>query len=68
MLSTILVLYPWLTTVAFAGLVVLGPLLGSWLVTRPRVTTALLSLAATAVVFLTLLPTSRALEVGCAIE
>lgn len=68
MLSTILVSYPWLTTAAFLSLALLGPVLGSRLVSRPRVTTALLVLAGAAVVLLTLMPTSRVLDVGCAVE
>lgn len=68
MITTFLVEHPWLTTVGFIGVIVLGPLLGYWLVDRPRLTKwlALASLVPTAL--LTLAPTSRALEVGCASE
>lgn len=65
---TTLVQHPWITTVAFVGIVVLGPLVGSWLVPRSRLTGALLAVAVVAVAVLTLTPTGRDLAVGCELE
>lgn len=67
-LSTILAEHPWLTTVTLAVLVVVGPLLGAWLVGRRRSTAVLLGLALLVVAALTLVPTSRDLERGCWVE
>lgn len=68
MLSTILVEHPWLTTVALLALVLLGPVVGAWLVPRRRLTAALLGLSIGLVALLTLVPTSRELTVGCTNE
>ncbi|QWZ10098.1 VanZ family protein [Nocardioides panacis] len=68
MLSTILVEYPWITTVALVVLVVLGPLVGAWLVPNVPMTRVLLTVSIGAVALLTLVPTSRDLAVGCATE
>ncbi|MBE7323526.1 VanZ family protein [Nocardioides sp. Y6] len=68
MLSTILVEHPWLTTTTLVALVVVGPLLGAWLVGRQRTTAVLLALALLVVAALTLVPTSRDLERGCWVE
>lgn len=68
MLSTILVEHPWLTTTTLVALVVVGPLLGAWLVGRQRTTGVLLALALLVVAALTLVPTSRDLERGCWVE
>lgn len=68
MLSTILVEYPWLTSAAFFMLVLLGPIAGAWLVPRPFVTRMALALSIVTLTLLTLIPTTRAPSVGCAIE
>jgi glycopeptide antibiotics resistance protein len=68
MLSTILVEYPWMTTVALVVLVVLSPFVGAWLVPRVRITRVLLTVSIVALALLTLVPTSRDLAVGCAKE
>ncbi|WP_158564308.1 VanZ family protein [Jiangella anatolica] len=68
MISTALVEHRWATTTALVALVVLGPLAGAWLVRRRRVTRALLGLAAVPIALLTLVPTSRELTAGCAVE
>lgn len=68
MITTLLVEHPWLTTVTFLALVGLGPLVGTWLVARPRLGAWLGIAALVPIVGLTLVPTSRALEVGCAVE
>nr|WP_281387175.1 VanZ family protein [Jiangella mangrovi] len=57
-----------MTTTALVVLVVLGPLAGAWLVRRPRVTRVLLGLSLVPVAMLTLVPTSRELDAGCAVE
>lgn len=66
MLSSILVEYPWMTTVALAVLVFFGPVVGAWLAPRAWITRVLLTLSIVTVVLLTLIPTSRELEFGCA--
>lgn len=68
MLATILVEYPWLTTAALLGLLVLGPVAGAWLARRPQTTRALLGLSIMTVALLTLVPTGRDLTVSCTIE
>ncbi|CAM3658446.1 VanZ family protein [Nocardioides zeicaulis] len=68
MSTTILVEHPWLTTVALAALVVLGPVVGHLLVARPRLSGWLGVAALLPIAVLTLAPTSRSLAVGCAIE
>src|SRR5918994_1037734 len=57
-----------MTTMALAVLVVLGPLVGAWLVPRIRTTQALLSLSIVAVALLALAPTGRELAMGCVVE
>lgn len=68
MITTLLVEHPWLTTVTLLALVGLGPLVGAWLVLRPRPARWLGIAALVPIVVLTLVPTSRSLEVGCAVE
>ncbi|MDT0165477.1 VanZ family protein [Actinotalea sp. AC32] len=68
MLATVLVTYPWMTTVALVVLAGLGPVAGAWLARRPRATLGLLVVSVLAVGFLTLVPTSRELPTGCAVE
>lgn len=68
MISTVLVDHPWLTTTALIGLIVIGPLVGAWLVPHRRVTRALLGLSMVPVLLLTLVPTHRELSIGCAVE
>lgn len=60
--------HPWLTSVALLLAVTVGPLLGYWLVERPRLALSLGLLSVLPVVALTLVPTSRDLVVGCAAE
>jgi len=64
-ISTFLVQYPWVTTVALLALVLVGPLLGSWLVTRRSLTWWLTGIAAVAVLIITLYPESRTPPPGC---
>ncbi len=68
MITTLLVEHPWLTTVTLLALVGLGPLVGAWLIPRPRPARWLGIAALVPIVVLTLVPTSRSLEVGCAVE
>lgn len=68
MITTVLVEHPWMTTVGLAALVVLGPVVGYGLVARPRLAAWLGMAALVPVAVLTLAPTSRSLEVGCAVE
>lgn len=67
-ITTFLVEHPWITTVGFVALVVLGPVAGHWLVGRPQLSTWLGVAALVPVAVLTLAPTSRSLDVGCAAE
>ena len=67
-ITTFLVEYPWLTTVALLVAVTLGPLLGYWLIERPVLALWLGVLSLLPVVALTLVPTGRDLAVGCAAE
>lgn len=68
MITTFLVEHPWLTTVAFVALVLVGPVLGHWLTGRPRVALALGLVSLLPVAVLTLVPVERDLDVGCAAE
>lgn len=68
MLSTFLVEHRWIVTVGFVVTVTLGPVLGYWLVGRPRLTTWLAFAAVVPVAVLTFTPTNRDLDVGCATE
>lgn len=67
-ITTVLVEHPWLTTVGLVASMVLGPLVGSWLVGRPRPARWLAAASLVPVVVLTLAPTSRSLDVGCVAE
>ncbi|TDC46176.1 VanZ family protein [Jiangella ureilytica] len=68
MISTVLVEHPWMTTTALVALVVFGPVAGAWLLPRPRVTRVLLGVCLVPVALLALVPTSRELAAGCAVE
>lgn len=68
MLTTFLVVHPWITTAVLVGCVVVGPIVGYLLVERRKVALwcGVASLAPVAA--LTLFPANRDLEVGCAVE
>lgn len=68
MITDVLLAHPWLSPVAIGLLVVLGPLVGSRLVGRPRWAWALVAFALLSVVGLTLVPVDRVLEVGCTVQ
>lgn len=68
MITTFLVEHRWVTTASFWIAVVAGPVLAYWIAPRRRVA-FWMGLAAVAVVAgFTLFPTSRDLQVGCAME
>lgn len=67
-ITTILVEHRWITTVGFAACVMLGPVVGYVLVGRPQLARWLATAALVPVAVLTLVPTRRSLDVGCAIE
>ncbi|WP_413317049.1 VanZ family protein [Agrococcus sp. 1P02AA] len=68
MLSTTLAAYPWLAGVLLAVVVTLGLPAAWWLAQRPRLAWALAVATGVATLLLTLLPTPRQLDVGCAVE
>lgn len=55
-LSTLLIGVPWMAFSTLIGVLVVAPLLGAWLVEKPRLTRALLVAAALVVAALTLYP------------
>jgi hypothetical protein len=67
-ITTFLVEHPWITTVAFATTVAIGPVAGYWLALRPRLAKWLGLASLLPVVALTLVPASRDLAIGCATE
>jgi len=67
-ISTFLVQYPWITTVALVTVVVIGPLLGSWLVDRRPLNRWLAGIVAVAVLVITLYPESRTPAPGCQVS
>ena len=59
----------WMVQTAFAALVVVGPLLGAWLIPRLRTARLLLNLYAAAILLLTLFPTTyRTVETRCMVD
>ena len=68
MISTLLVAHPWFGPTVLAVLVVVGPLLGWWLLGRPpRLSWILCALSLVPVVLLTLVPTQREVFERCAV-
>lgn len=67
-ITTVLVQYPWITTVTFVSLVTIGPAVGYWLVVRPDLAKVLALASTLPVAASTLIPVSRDLAVGCATE
>lgn len=68
MITTFLIEHRWITTVAFWLLVVVGPVLGAWLVSRPRLATGLGLAGLAPTVALTLVPSGRPSTVRCVAE
>jgi glycopeptide antibiotics resistance protein len=67
-ITTILVEHPWITSLGLAASVVVGPVVGYRLVGRPQLSRWLATAALVPVAVLTLTPTRRSLDVGCAAE
>lgn len=68
MITTFLVEHRWVTTAGLLVMVGLGPWVGYWLTSRPRLAGAAAVVSLVPVAALTLVPTSRDLKVGCATE
>ncbi|MDN4162964.1 VanZ family protein [Nocardioides abyssi] len=68
MITTVLVEHPWLSPTALLVLVVLGPFVGAWLATRPRLAWAATALALVPVAVLTLVPVDRELFSRCEVD
>jgi len=66
--TTFLVAHPWLTTLVFWTLVVVGPVAGSWLVDRRRATLVLALVSVLGVLALTMGPSTPRDTVTCAQE
>ena len=59
----------WMVQTAFAALVIVGPLLGAWLLPRLRAARLLLNLYTAAILLLTLFPTTyRTVETRCMVD
>lgn len=67
-MTTFLVVHPWITTAALVACLVLGPIVGYLIVDRRRVALWLGLAGLVPVVALTLFPAHRDLEVGCTAE
>ncbi|MET0303363.1 MAG: hypothetical protein ABW040_04875, partial [Microbacteriaceae bacterium] len=68
MLSTLLIMVPWLAFAVLIVTILVAPVVGVWLAARPRTTAALLAVALLAVAGLTLYPESgREAGVSCAV-
>ena len=65
MISTVLVEHPWLSPVALALLVVVGPPAGAWLRGRPALAGTLAAASLLPVALLTLVPTDREVFTRC---
>lgn len=65
MITTFLIEHRWITTVAFWLVVVVGPLLGAWLVPRPRLAKGLGLASLLPALALTLVPSSGRSTIRC---
>lgn len=65
MITNILLEHRWLSPTALIVMVVLGPPIGAWLSTRPRIAEILAALALVPVALLTLVPVDRQLYGRC---
>ncbi|MCI2237794.1 VanZ family protein [Paenibacillus sp. TRM 82003] len=68
MLSTFLITHRWITPALLLVYIVIGPVIGAWLVRRPRLAWALTALSLLPLAALTLVPVDRDLSVGCAVQ
>ncbi|MGN0064279.1 MAG: VanZ family protein [Nocardioides sp.] len=65
MISTILVEHPWLVRLGFAAVVLVGPLVGAWLVPRTRLAWGMAAASLVPVVLVTMVPVDRELWYRC---
>lgn len=68
MITNVLLEHPWLSPTALGLLVVLGPIVGRWLVSRPRLAWWLTGLSLLPVAFMTLVPVDRVLFETCTMQ
>jgi VanZ family protein len=68
MITNLLLEHSWMSTAVLALLVVTGPLLGKWLVPRPRVAWWLLGFSLIPVVVTTLIPVDRPVDAFCVVQ
>lgn len=68
MITNALVEHPWLSPLALVVAVVVGPVLGAWLVSRPRAARWLTAVSLLPVAVLTLVPVDRELFARCTAE
>ncbi|WP_248579358.1 VanZ family protein [Nocardioides sp. InS609-2] len=68
MITDLLLEHPWASPTALAVLVVLGPVVGWWLVARPRLAWWLTGVALLPVALLTLVPVDRELYARCTVQ
>lgn len=68
MISTFLVEHRWIAPAALVLLVLVGPLAGSWLVTRPRIARVLTAVSMLPLALLTLVPVDRELFARCEVR
>lgn len=68
MITNLLIEHPWMSPTALVLLVVIGPILGRWLVARPSVAWWLLGIALLPVAATTLVPVDRRLEEFCVVQ
>lgn len=68
MITTFLLDYPWLSPAALVLLIVVGPIVGRWLVPRPTVAWWLFALSLVPVAVTTLLPVDRRLDEFCVVQ
>jgi hypothetical protein len=67
-MTDVLLQHPWLSPAALAVIIVIGPIIGRSLVSRPRLSRALTGLALVPVAVLTLLPVDRVVFERCAVQ
>nr|WP_240897422.1 VanZ family protein [Kineococcus vitellinus] len=67
-MSTFLITHRWITPALLLVHVVIGPVIGAWLVSRPRLAWASTALSLLPLAALTLVPVDRHLSVSCAVQ
>lgn len=68
MITNILLEHAWMSPTALACLVVLGPVVGRWLMTRPRLAWILAGFSLLPLLALTLVPVDRELFARCTVQ